>query len=119
MVEISPVLKESFAELPDNPTGDYHHIELKHARFYYNHHVLSSIRYHDWNNKQLTDKLYHQYQSNLDGILPRHRALLEVMKSHGAYFDIEDGLFKGYDANTLPDPMTFVQEVEQRALKQL
>lgn len=119
LVEISPVLKGSFAELPDEVTGDYHHIELRHARFYYNHHVLSSILYHDWENKPLTDKLYHQYKSNMDGILPRHRALLEVMQQHGAYFDIEDGLFKGYDANTLPDPKTFVEEVEQRALKQL
>ena len=116
LVEISPVLKESFAELPDNPTGDYHHVEVKNARFYYNQRIMGSILYHDWENKPLTNKLYYQYQSSMDGIIPRHRALLEVMRRYGAYYDNEDGLFKGYDEAEFPAPEVFTQEVERYAL---
>ena len=116
LVEISPVLKESFTELPDDVTGDYHHVEVKNARFYYNQRIMSSILYHDWENKPLTNKLYYQHQSSMDGIIPRHRALLEVMRRYGAYYDNENGLFKGYDEAEFPAPEVFAQEVERYAL---
>ena len=116
LIEFSSNQQDAIIALAPQNSHAYRYINIRGARFYYNHLVLGSILYHDWENKHLTNKLYYEYNSIMDGIIPRHRALLEVMRRYGAYYDNEDGLFKGYDEAELFSPEVFAQEVERYAL---
>lgn len=116
LIEFTSNQQDAITALAPQNCRAYRHINIRGARFYYNHLVLGSILYHNWENKHLTNKLYYEYNSMMDGIIPRHRALLEVMRRCGAYYDNEDGLFKGYNEAELPTPEVFAQEVERYAL---
>lgn len=117
LIEFLGNQQDAITALAPQNSRAYRHINIRGARFYYSHLVLGSILYHNWENKHLTNKLYYEYNSMMDGIIPRHRALLEVMRRCGAYYDNEDGLFKGYNEAELPTPEVFAQEVERYALK--
>ena len=116
LIEFLDNQQDAITALAPQNSRAYRHINIRGARFYYSHLVLGSILYHNWENKHLTNKLYYEYNSMMDGIIPRHRALLEVMRRCGAYYDNEDGLFKGHNEAEFPAPEVFAQEVERYAL---
>lgn len=116
LIEFSGNRYGSFAALAYRSYRYYHYVQVQGAKFFFNIDIMDSIKYHNWENKHLTNKLYYEYNSMIDGIIPRHRALLEVMRRYGAYYDNEDGLFKGYDEAEFPTPEVFAQEVERYAL---